>query len=123
MKHKSLSLVLVLLFVSSHSPLALAQEASSNSWTVVQQLKTNEKLVVRKKDGKELKGEMIEASDTALTIDRDGKPLSIPRSDVRQVYVVENKAAERKMGRDRSGDRRRCGDRNRRGEVFIKRRR
>ncbi len=96
MKHKSLSLVLVLLFVSSHSPLALAQEASSNNWTVVQQLKTNEKLVVRKKDGKELKGEMIEASDTALTIDRDGKPLSIPRNEVRQVSVVKNKAAKGK---------------------------
>jgi hypothetical protein len=92
MKHKSVSLLLVLLLFSSYSPLAMAQEASSNNWTVVQQIKTNEKLVVRKKDGKELKGEMIEASDTALTIDRDGKPLSIPRNDVRQVYVIEGKA-------------------------------
>lgn len=92
MKHKSVSILLVLLFLSSYSPLAMAQEASSSNWTVVQQIKTNEKLVVRKKDGKELKGEMIEASDTALTIDRDGKPLSIPRNDVRQVYVIEGKA-------------------------------
>lgn len=96
MKHKSISLVLVLLFVSSQAPLALAQQGSSNNWTVVQQLRTNEKLVVRKKDGKELKGEMIEATDTALTIDRDGKPLSIPRNDVRQVYLVEGKAAKGK---------------------------
>lgn len=96
MKHKSLSLLLVLLFISSYTPLAFAQQASSNNWTVVQQLKTNEKLVVRKKDGKELKGEMIEATDTALTIDRDGKPLSIPRNDVRQVSVVEGKAEKGK---------------------------
>ena len=47
-------------------------------------------------DGKELKGEMIEASDTALTIDRDGKPLSIPRSDVRQVHVISAKASKAK---------------------------
>lgn len=96
MNRKSVSVLLVLLFLSSYSPLALAQQASSNDWAVVQQLRTNEKLVVKKKDGKELKGEMIEASDTALTIDRDGKPLSIPRSDVRQVYVIEGKAAKGK---------------------------
>jgi hypothetical protein len=88
MKHKSISLLLVSLFLASYSSLALAQQASSNDWAVVRQLRTNEKLVVKKMDGKELKGEMIEASDTALTIDRDGKPLSIPRSDVRQVYVI-----------------------------------
>ena len=96
MKHKSISLLLVLLFILGHSPMAFAQDASSNNWTVVQQIKTNEKLVVRKKDGKELKGEMIEASDTALTIDRDGKPLSIPRNDVRQVYVISGKAEKGK---------------------------
>jgi hypothetical protein len=49
---------------------------------------------VKQKSGKEVKGEMIEATETALTIDRDGKPLSIPRADVRQVYIVEGKAAK-----------------------------
>jgi hypothetical protein len=96
MKHKSISLLLVSLFLASYSPLALAQQVSSNDWAVVRQLRTNEKLVVKKMDGKELKGEMIEASDTALTIDRDGKPLSIPRSDVRQVYVISGKASKGK---------------------------
>ncbi len=96
MKHKSVSLLLVLLFVSSYSPLAFAQQATSNDWAVVKQLRTSEKLVVKKMNGKELKGEMIEASDTALTIDRDGKPLGIPRSDVRQVYVISSKASKAK---------------------------
>jgi len=96
MKHKSVSLLLVLLFVSSYSPLAFAQQATSNDWAVVKQLRTSEKLVVKKMDGKELKGEMIEASDTALAIDRDGKPLSIPRSDVRQVHVISAKASKAK---------------------------
>jgi len=31
-----------------------------------------------------------------LTIDRDGKPFSIPRADVRQVYIVEGKAQKGK---------------------------
>jgi hypothetical protein len=47
-------------------------------------------------DGKQVKGEMIEASETSLTIDDDGKPVSIPRGDVRQVYVIEGKAKKGK---------------------------
>jgi hypothetical protein len=94
---KPLSLLLVLLFLLSHAPLALSQQsASSNDWAAVQGIKTNEKLFVRQKNGKEFKGEMIEASETALTIDRDGKPLSIPRTDVRQVYVISGKAQKGK---------------------------
>ena len=96
MRHKTLPVILVLLLLSSYSPLAFAQTASSNDWAVVQRLNTNEKLLVRQKDGKELKGRMIEATDTTLTIDRDGKPLSITRTDVRQVYVMEGKAQKGK---------------------------
>ena len=96
MKHKPITLLLVLLLVFTQSPLAFAQEAASTDWTAVQQLKTNEQLVVRQKNGKEFKGEMIEASDTSLTIDRDGKPLTIPRNDVRQVSVISGKAEKGK---------------------------
>jgi hypothetical protein len=91
---KIVSLLLVLLLVSSQAPLVFAQ--SSSDWAAVQQIKTNEKLFVRQKNGKEVGGRMIEASDAALTIDRDGKPVSIPRGDVRQVYIVEGKAAKGK---------------------------
>ncbi len=96
MQRKSLPVFLILLLVFSYSPLTFAQTASSNDWAVVQRLNTNEKLLVRQKDGKELKGRMIEATDTTLTIDRDGKPLSIARTDVRQVYVIEGKAQKGK---------------------------
>lgn len=91
---KTVSVLLVLLLVSSQAPLVFAQ--SLTDWAAVQQIKTNEKLFVRQKNGKEVGGRMIEASDAALTIDRDGKPVSIPRADVRQVYVVEGKAAKGK---------------------------
>jgi hypothetical protein len=96
MKRKPFTLLLIFLLLSTHSPFAFSQQASSNDWAMVQQIKTNEKLIVRQKDGKEIKGEMIEASDTALTIDRNGKPLSIPRADVRQVSVIAGKAAKGK---------------------------
>jgi hypothetical protein len=96
MKRTILPLALIALLITSNTPLILAQSGSLNDWSAVQQIKTNEKLMVRQKNGKEIKGEMIEASDTALTIDRNGKPLSIARGDVRQVYIVSGKAQKGK---------------------------
>ena len=97
MKRKTLPVALVLLLLSSYSPLAFSHETPSLSeWASVQQIKTNERVFVRQKNGKEIKGRMIEASDTTLMIDRDGKPFSIPRGDVRQVYVVSGTAQKGK---------------------------
>ena len=93
---KPLSLILVLLLLSSQASLAFAQSASLSDWAAVQQLRTNEKLLVKQKDGREFKGEMIEATDTTLTIDRNGKPFAIARADVRQVSVIEGKAQKGK---------------------------
>ena len=94
---KLIPLLLVLALLSTHAPLALAQQsASTTNWSAVQQLKTNERLVVKQKNGKEIKGLMIEATETTLTIDRDGKPVPIPRADVRQVQVIERKAEKGK---------------------------
>ena len=104
MKRKTLPLILVLLLLSTHTPLVFSQQTSSLSdWASVQQLKTDERLLVRQKNGKEIKGRMIEASETALTIDRDGKPFSITRSDVRQVHVVRGTAQKGKWALIGSG--------------------
>ena len=97
MKRKTLPLLLVLLLLLSQAPLAFSQQGPSLSeWASVQQIETNERVFVRQRNGKEMKGRMIEASDTTLTIDRDGKPLGIPRGDVRQVYVVSGTAKKGK---------------------------
>ena len=96
MNRKSVSLLLVFLCLTAYTPLAFAQQASSTNWAVVQQIRTSEDLIVKKMDGKQVKGEMIEASETTLTVDDDGKPVSIPRTDVRQVYVIEGKAKKGK---------------------------
>jgi len=92
---KPISVLLVLLLLSSYTPLVFAQQSFSD-WAAVQRIQTNEKLFVRQKNGKEMKGRMIEATDAALTIDRDGKPVSIPRAEVRQVYTVEGTAQKAK---------------------------
>ena len=96
MKRKSLPLLLVILLVSSQTSWAAVTDPSLSDWSAVQQIRTDEKLVVKKKDGKELKGRMIEATETTLTIDRDGKPLGIPRDEVRRVHVVSGKAEKGK---------------------------
>ena len=97
MKRKTLPLFLVLLLISSQTPWAVAQQTgSANNWTNVQQIGTDERLVVKRNDGKEFKGRMIEASETTLTIDRDGKPFAIARGDVRRVHVITGKAEKGK---------------------------
>ena len=96
MRRKSLHLLLVVFLVTGQSSWAIAQSGSSNNWSAVQQIGTDEKIVVKKRDGKELKGRMIEASETTLRIDRDGKPIEVARADVRQVHVISGKAEKGK---------------------------
>ena len=93
MKRRTLPLLLIVLLVSSQTSWVAAQQTSTaNNWSAVQQLGTDEKVVVKRKDGKEFKGRMIEATETTLRIDRNGKPFEIARADVRRVEVVERKA-------------------------------
>src|SRR5215470_19365499 len=96
MRIKPLSLYLVFALLFSQVPATFGQRASSNDWTAVQQIKTNAKLIVKQKNGKEIKGSMIEANDTTLTIDRDGKPFAIARTDVREVSIRTGRAAKGK---------------------------
>ena len=96
MRIKPLPLLLVFALLVSQLPVAFGQQASSNDWSAVQQIKTNARLIVKQKNGKEIKGSMIEATDTTLTIDRDGKPFAIARSEVREVSIRTGKAEKGK---------------------------
>lgn len=96
MRHKILPLLLVVFLVSTQTSWAVAQTGSFDNWTRVQQIGVDQKLVVKRKDGKEFKGRMIEASETTLTIDRDGKPFGIPRGEVRRVELITGKAEKGK---------------------------
>ncbi len=101
MKRKTLPLLLSVALVFSQTSWVLAQQTTSgntsgNNWAAVQQIRTDEKLVVKRKDGKDFKGRMIDASETTLRIDRDGKPFEIARADVRRVEVSEGKAQKGK---------------------------
>lgn len=95
-KRKTLPLLLAVFLLSSQTSWAVVQTGSSNNWTSVQQLGVDQRIVVKRKDGKEFKGRMIEASETTLTIDRNGKPLAIPRAEVRRVELITGKAEKGK---------------------------
>jgi hypothetical protein len=96
-KHKTLPLLLVVFLLSGQTSRTIAQQSgSANSWTSVQQIGADQRIVVKRKDGKEFKGRMIEASETTLRIDRDGKPFDIARDDVRRVHVITGKAQKGK---------------------------
>ena len=97
MKRKTLPLLVVIFLLSGQMSWAVAQQTPTGSdWSAVQRIGTDEKLIVKKTDGKEVKGQMIEATETTLRIDRDGKPFEIARTDVRQVQVISGKAEKGK---------------------------
>ena len=100
---KLLAILLVLTLLSTQLPTVFAQQSTVNNWAAVQQLKTNSNLIVKQKTGGEVKGLMIEATDTTLTIDRKGRPVSIARADIQLVHVSEGKAKKGKWAAIGSG--------------------
>ncbi|MFN2531296.1 MAG: hypothetical protein ABR555_08365 [Pyrinomonadaceae bacterium] len=96
MQNKAILLILACALLVN-PVLALAQQPTGfGDWSAVKKTGTNESIVVKTKDGKEIKGAMIEASDTTLIIDRHGKPFTIRRNEIRTIHVVSGKAAKGK---------------------------
>ena len=96
MTSRLLPAFIALVLTLGQLPIAFGQQASSGDWSAVTQLTADTKLMVRQKNGDEIKGLLIEATDSVLTIDRKGKPLSIARSDIRQIYVTAGRAEKGK---------------------------
>jgi uncharacterized membrane protein len=94
MKLRLISLFVALAMFVVQVPVVIAQGASN--WSTVQATKVDERLIVKKKDGKTIEGRMIEASETNLTISRDNKVVNISRSDIREIYHSTGKAAKSK---------------------------
>src|SRR6266508_3114839 len=96
MKAKLFSLLLAgSMFMAS--PLALVQaQGTVSDWSAVQRVGTDERLIVKQKDGKTVEGRMIEASETNLTLSRNGKVINIPRDSILQIQHSKGKAAKGK---------------------------
>jgi hypothetical protein len=93
---KLISLGLCVLLMAGNSALTVAQSTGTDRWAAVRALAVDENLVVKQKDGKTIKGRMIDATDQTLILDRDGKPYSIARLDIQEVLRSVGKAKKAK---------------------------
>jgi len=85
-----LAAICLSMIVLAQAPLALAQNAqlsSDQAWDLVKQTTLGEKLELKLKDGRKVKGEMILASDTGLSLSvKNQQAVNFNRGDVRQVW-------------------------------------
>lgn len=95
MKSRIVSLLVAAAVLLTQTPLAFAQSPTGN-WSAVQAVGTDERLIIRQRDGKRVEGKMIEANDTNLTISRSGKVVSISRADIKSIEHAKGKAAKTK---------------------------
>jgi hypothetical protein len=97
MKSKLFSLLLTGSMFMASSPLALVQaQGTVSDWSAVQRVGTDERLIVKQKDGKTVEGRMIEASETNLTLSRNGKVINISRDGILQIHHSKGQAAKGK---------------------------
>src|SRR6266498_4554951 len=96
MKPKLFSLLLAGMLFRAQSPFALVQAQGVRDWSAVQSVGTDERLIVKQKDGKTIEGRMIEASETNLTLSRNSKVINIPRDSILQIHHSKGKAAKGK---------------------------
>jgi Zn-dependent alcohol dehydrogenase len=97
MKTKLFCLLLSGALFLAQSPVALAQaQGSLREWSAVQAMATDERLIVKQKDGKTIEGRMIEASETNLTLSRNNKVVNIPRASIQRIEHSRGKAAKGK---------------------------
>ena len=100
MKSRIFSLLIVGSFLIAQLPLAVAQAQTSGAagrgWAAVQALAADERLIVKQKDGRTIEGKMIEASETNLTLSRNGKVVNIARDTIQQIQHSKGKAAKGK---------------------------
>lgn len=97
MKRKVFSILLAGLLLSAQSSLLFVQaQKSLHDWSTVQSIGTDERLIVKQKDGKTIEGKMIEASETNLTLSRNGKVVNIPRDSIQQIEHSRGRAQKGK---------------------------
>ena len=96
MRTKVLVTCLALAFLVAQPPVALAQDQtapSTGTWENVRAAAPGERLEVKLKSGKTVKGTFVSASDGGLNLQRGGNDTSVNRDDVRQVYRVAAKSS------------------------------
>src|SRR5215475_4029410 len=85
-----LAAICLSLIVSTQAQIALAQSAqlsSDQAWDLVKQTTLGEKLVVKLKDGRTVKGEKVLVSDTELSLSiKNQQAAQFKRDEIQQVW-------------------------------------
>jgi hypothetical protein len=94
MRRKALTFCLALIIISVQSPVVFAQEASvpSREWSTVVAVASNEKLEVKLKSGKTVKGKLGGVTDTRLTLSREKRMIDLNRDDISRIYRAGGKS-------------------------------
>ena len=71
---------------------------ATGMWAGVEKVPPGEKLTVKLKDGKKVKGTLSSVSDTGLTLARGNRTTDLERENVLQVYQWVEKRGERHIG-------------------------
>lgn len=86
----------LLLCAAGVAPAQGVPQAKSGSWEGVRSLAHDEQLYVELRDGSNFKARMRGATETKLTLARDGQTTEVDRSDVLRVYRRKSKSVARR---------------------------
>lgn len=96
MQTKVLVIGLALVLLAVQQPITLARSQTmpaTGTWEAVKAVAPGEKLEVKLKSGKTVKGALMSASDVGLSLARGRDTISVNRDEVRQVYRLIAKSS------------------------------
>ena len=88
----TLLIILGLLGTPTDSLAQATDPIATGMWSGVEKVPPGEKLIVKLKDGKKLKGTLSSVSDTGLTLVRGNRTTVVERENVLQVYRLVRKS-------------------------------
>ena len=91
----TLLIILGFLGTPTHSLAQATDPTATGMWAGVERVPPGEKLLVKLKDGKKLKGRLRSVSDTGLTLSRRNKTVDVDRERVQQIFRLMHKSARK----------------------------
>jgi hypothetical protein len=91
MTTKLFALTIAVFLLLSQPSLSLGQSASQQQdWTAIEALASGVKLLMETKNGKQLKGNFNNASNTTIVITRKNRTETINRDDIQKIYQLSS---------------------------------
>jgi hypothetical protein len=90
---RTLAISLVLTAILSLSPVTTAQTSTTGDWAALKSVGQGDKLEVKLKTGKTVKGRLTGVNDTTLSLTVSDRATDISRDDIQSVHRVMSKSA------------------------------